>query len=40
MQKLQRHFYARDTVDVAHDLLGKFLVHEQEQKNVLEKLLK
>ena len=27
MQKLPRHFYDRDTIAVAHELLGKWLVH-------------
>src|SRR3954452_11587697 len=27
MRKLPRRFYDRDTVQVAHDLLGKYLVH-------------
>lgn len=27
MHKLEREFYDRDTIDVAHDLLGKHLVH-------------
>ncbi len=27
MLKLSRSFYDRDTVDVAHDLLGKYLIH-------------
>src|SRR5450432_3506958 len=28
MQKLPREFYDRDTIDVAKELLGKFLVHK------------
>lgn len=27
MQKLSREFYARDTITVAHELLGKYLIH-------------
>src|SRR5438034_8247065 len=31
MQKLPREFYDRDTIIVAKELLGKFLVHESER---------
>lgn len=30
MKKLKRQFYSRDTITVAHELLGKFLIHKSD----------
>jgi DNA-3-methyladenine glycosylase len=38
MKKLQREFYARDTVSVAEDLLGTFLVHRMEDSERIGKI--
>lgn len=38
MNKLQREFYARSSVDVAPELLGKYLVHDFEGKRLIGKI--
>ena len=38
MQKLEREFYNRDSVSVAKELLGKYLVHIVEGKKVIGKI--
>ncbi len=38
MKKLPRQFYDRDTIDVAQDLLGKFLVHKHAGKTQVGKI--
>lgn len=38
LKKLTRDFYNRDTLDVARDLLGKYLVHHTEQGNLIGKI--
>lgn len=38
MQKLQREFYNRDSVTVAKELLGKYLVHVVEGKKLIGKI--
>ena len=38
METLSRKFYERDTVKVAHDLLGKILIHESKRGLALGKI--
>ncbi|MGE4282665.1 MAG: DNA-3-methyladenine glycosylase [Clostridia bacterium] len=38
MKKLSRNYYNRDTLEVARDLLGKYLVHEINKKKLVGKI--
>lgn len=38
MEKLKRDFYTRDSVTVAKDLLGKYLVHKVEGEEIIGKI--
>jgi DNA-3-methyladenine glycosylase len=38
MQKLSRHFYNRDTLEVARELLGKYLVHKMSNQKLVGKI--
>lgn len=38
MKKLDRNFYARDTIQVAKDLLGKYIVHETQYYKLIGKI--
>ena len=38
MKKLNREFYSRDTLEVAKDLLGKYLVRESKGKKIVGKI--
>lgn len=38
MNKLERNFYERETLDVARDLLGKYMVHETKDGKTVGKI--